>query len=63
VKYKSLASRKAATIVRNLRALNEIIWKQSYKKNYDVRDINEFVMPAEILNWKDNLHGKTALIL
>jgi len=61
--YKSLASRKAATIVRNLRALNEIIWKQSYKKNYNVRDINEFVMPAEILDWKDNLYGKTALIL
>jgi len=63
MKYKSLASRKAATIVRNLQTLNEIIWRQSYKKNYNVRDINEFIMPAEILDWKDNLHGKTALIL
>jgi hypothetical protein len=54
MKYKSLAAKKGATIVRNLRALNEIIWKRSYKKNNNVRDINEFIIPPEVLDWKDN---------
>jgi hypothetical protein len=61
--YKSLAAKKGATIIRNLRALNEIIWKRSYKQNNNVRDINEFRIPPEVLDWKDNSHNKTALII
>jgi len=48
-KYKELASRKATTIVRNLRTLNSIILRQNSRKNTNVRNIEEFIIPEEVL--------------
>lgn len=61
--YKALAARKATSIVRNLRTVNSIILRQNYRKNIIVRDIGEFNVPKEILDWKMNLFDKTALVL
>jgi hypothetical protein len=48
-KYKELASRKATTIVRNLRTINSIILRQNSKRNTNVRNIEEFIIPEEVL--------------
>ena len=48
-KYKELASRKATTIVRNLRTINSIILRRNSKRNTNVRNIEEFIIPEEVL--------------
>lgn len=61
--YKELAARKASSIVRNLRTIDSILRRQNFKRSIQIRDISEFDVPEEILNWKTNLSDKTALIL
>lgn len=48
--YKELAATKATSIVRNLRTVNTIILQQNARKNNSIRDIEEFIIPEEVLD-------------
>ena len=61
--YKKLASQKASSIVRNLRAVNTIMLLKNQKENNSIRDIEDFIVPEEVLDWKTNLSNKKSLIL
>lgn len=61
--YKTLFAKKAASVIRNLQAANKVICKQISRKNIKTRDIEEFEMPEEVLDWKTNLYDKKTLIL
>lgn len=61
--YKTLFAKKAASVIRNLQAANRVICKQISRKNIKTRDIKEFEMPEEVLDWKTNLYDKKTLIL
>lgn len=49
-KYKTLAATRASSIIRNLKTINTIILQQNVRKNNSIRDIEEYIMPKEVLN-------------
>jgi hypothetical protein len=49
-KYKKLAAKKAATIVRNLRTINTIIFQKKSKEGNSVKDIENFKIPERVLH-------------
>jgi hypothetical protein len=49
-KYKKLAAKKAATIVRNLRTVNTIILQKKSKEGNSVKDIENFKIPERVLH-------------
>jgi hypothetical protein len=61
--YKKLASKKASTIVRNLRTVNKIMLQKKYKENNSIRNMEDFIVPEEVLDWKANLFNKKSLVL
>jgi hypothetical protein len=49
-KYKKLAARKAAAIVRNLRTVNTIILQKKSKESNSIKDIEDFKIPEKVLH-------------
>jgi hypothetical protein len=49
-KYKKLAAKKAATIVRNLRTVNTIILQKKSKESNSIKDIENFKIPERVLH-------------
>jgi hypothetical protein len=49
-KYKKLAAKKAATIVRNLRTVNTIILQKKSKETNSIKDIEDFKIPEKVLH-------------